>query len=1423
MAATYTPKRLLSKSKLSMFLRTQCDRELYLSLFHGRPLDVAAAGLPAPLKSRPNVQLVTGAGNAFENQQYQMLVTRLPGHVQYQPKFADLNFEVALSKITTASFCIQPAVEPEDFRGLVLKNLGVSPADQGLIPPLSGMRPDLVLVAPAVQDDWAVLPNGGRVRIVAGDKRMALAVIDLKNVAEGNASYAAEVCLYAVFLANWLVFKKLDSRFYVTERTYLWTTPHLPTLETLHKTNPTASKEKLIAALMSDLERESVDFVQFIPSVRKFFTDDVPRVIKLGDSKGWAAVEYHVTGRCGACDWLGNRDWLSPADTPIFDANPERYCVPAAEMTRHLSQVANLPRAARRVLEDNSILNVTSLAKVASSDPALREHSYLKRQRNAIASKASSLVANAAQPAQAVKLPAIATNLELRVAVAVTFDASANRLTGIGMRSDYLPPFGATGTIANQVFQGLMVERNTDDAEWLVLEKFIDSLVNSAVKTATLMSLKNGALPYTQIYFWELRQYEELCKAFGRHLPRVLGLKDNKRKAVAWLFPAEDLLESEDGAVSPAIVFVHDLVERAMHLPVAHVYTLLGTARVFSHPSLPPLKLDTFYSEPLTNGVPRERTFEIWTNTNGVVEWGSFRQSLSDAVDRYESHMRGLAYSLTSVVARLGLDFKKEIKGRAKRLKLSVGTGPQNMAFDSKLWQQWSMLEHATSATEAGAAFTAPVEELEAKYEAIVLERVHKKVSHRRYVYEVSQESREAKLEAPDAYLRFGVVSRPGFALETVGSLGLTTVDPALPPEVIRLPMHRVLSATLHTFDRTAGLAEVEFGSSWSPKWDDIANAAFDARILNLETERLYLVPGLPPKVLQEEVERILGAIGDASNASADPNALKAMGKAGKTVKSGTEPPTYLSQLLWDAKTLVKTKVRTAAAVSDVLADARAAAQRPLNTSQVDAVKGAAEHALSLIWGPPGTGKTSTLAALIAGLVREAVRLKVGRKILLTGPNYRAVEVLAGAVLDLLSSVPTAPCAFYRAYSKSRVVPDSPKLPKHIQGENVRLAPGSMGYARLATSLSDPSAVTIIATSAHAARRVAEVVNQSDTLVSLFDVVTIDESSQVPVTLALLPLATVRNGGQVIIAGDPLQMPPIASLDAPLNAEYLVGSIHTYMVQRFKLRDQQLPLLENYRSNQDIVDYALTLDYPAKLKAARPDLRLHEYKPRAAALASLPATLPKSAAWEVLLDPSKPVCALIHEDETASQANLHEAKMVAALVWGVWESMSYKLDPLPAGESHDVPNEQELFESLIGVVTPHKAQRALVLSELKPMFPNVTAEAMTEAVDTVEKFQGGERHTIIVSFGVGDIDIIQGEEFFLLQLERINVAVSRAEAKCIVVMPKSLAYHLPSERRTLKTAKAIKSYLETFCNQRQSVDITLHDGTVRSAEVRWRG
>jgi hypothetical protein len=51
-------------------------------------------------------------------------------------------------------------------------------------------------------------------------------------------------------------------------------------------------------------------------------------------------------------------------------------------------------------------------------------------------------------------------------------------------------------------------------------------------------------------------------------------------------------------------------------------------------------------------------------------------------------------------------------------------------------------------------------------------------------------------------------------------------------------------------------------------------------------------------------------------------------------------------------------------------------------------------------------------------------------------------------------------------------------------------------------------------------------------------------------------------------------------------------------------------------------------------------------------------------------------------------------------------------------------------------------------------------------------------------------------------------------------MPKSLAYHLPTDEKAAKTSIALKSYLEEFCAQRKAVTVEFA-GEKRNGEVRW--
>ena len=123
-------------------------------------------------------------------------------------------------------------------------------------------------------------------------------------------------------------------------------------------------------------------------------------------------------------------------------------------------------------------------------------------------------------------------------------------------------------------------------------------------------------------------------------------------------------------------------------------------------------------------------------------------------------------------------------------------------------------------------------------------------------------------------------------------------------------------------------------------------------------------------------------------------------------------------------------------------------------------------------------------------------------------------------------------------------------------------------------------------------------------------------------------------------------------------------------------------------------------------------------------------------------------------------------------------------------------DEAAFFREGVGVVTPHRAQQAAILERLGARLPpEVDRESMTAAVDTVERFQGQQKAVMVASFGIGDADQIAAEEEFLFGLNRFNVIASRARAKLVVVMSRSLADHLPRDLAVLRGSRLLKGFV----------------------------
>jgi superfamily I DNA and/or RNA helicase len=71
--------------------------------------------------------------------------------------------------------------------------------------------------------------------------------------------------------------------------------------------------------------------------------------------------------------------------------------------------------------------------------------------------------------------------------------------------------------------------------------------------------------------------------------------------------------------------------------------------------------------------------------------------------------------------------------------------------------------------------------------------------------------------------------------------------------------------------------------------------------------------------------------------------------------------------------------------------------------------------------------------------------------------------------------------------------------------------------------------------------------------------------------------------------------------------------------------------------------------------------------------------------------------------------------------------------------------------------------------------------SLAGAVDTVERFQGGERDLIIVSATISDLAYAQSESDFLLEPRRLTVAVSRPKRKLIVLASQAIFTLMPAD------------------------------------------
>jgi DNA replication ATP-dependent helicase Dna2 len=225
-----------------------------------------------------------------------------------------------------------------------------------------------------------------------------------------------------------------------------------------------------------------------------------------------------------------------------------------------------------------------------------------------------------------------------------------------------------------------------------------------------------------------------------------------------------------------------------------------------------------------------------------------------------------------------------------------------------------------------------------------------------------------------------------------------------------------------------------------------------------------------------------------------------------------------------------------------------------------------------------------------------------------------------------------------------------------------------------------------------------------------------------------LTLGLILRARRFVLIGDDHQLPPVVRTR---------GLAHS-MFERLKSDTNSITLLDTqYRMHPQIMDVSNRLFYDGRLRSGVSE---HERIP----------------------PDGSPVVFIPVDTDTDGRSNVAEAKVVVDLV-------------------RSFIHDQGIPAESIGVVSPFRAQVVLLRQMLDGA--NVT-------VDTVERFQGGERDIMILSFvrsrGTG----------FVFDDRRLNVAITRARRKLVLVahpelFRKSRYAWICTFTETLKTAGTI--------------------------------
>ena len=463
---------------------------------------------------------------------------------------------------------------------------------------------------------------------------------------------------------------------------------------------------------------------------------------------------------------------------------------------------------------------------------------------------------------------------------------------------------------------------------------------------------------------------------------------------------------------------------------------------------------------------------------------------------------------------------------------------------------------------------------------------------------------------------------------------------------------------------------------------------------------------------------------------------------------------------------------------------------------------------VAIVHGPPGTGKTTTLVeAINETLMRES-------QVLVCAQSNMAVDWISEKLVDRGINVlrignPTRVNDKMLGFTYERRFESHPDYPqlwairKAIRELRKNRKKGSENYHQKMDRLKSRAAEIEIRINSELfgeARVIAcTLVGSAHRLLEgmKFGTLFIDEAAQALEAACWIPM---KRASRVILAGDHCQLPPTVKSIAALRA----GLGKTLMERIAENKPEVVTLLKiQYRMNDEIMRFSSDWFYGGKVESA-PQIKYRSVLDYDHPITWIDTSneenqitieggdAPEDSASAASSESASSSESTSSSESAANQnSDLNFKEQFVGESFGRINKAEAELTLLTLAEYFTkIGKQRVLSESIdVGIISPYRAQ-VQYLKKLIKKYEFFKPYRRLISVNTVDGFQGQERDVILISL-VRSND--EGQIGFLKDLRRMNVAMTRARMKLIILGNKDTMTKHPFYKKLWEYVEAINN------------------------------